>query len=837
MSGLEALSMACSVMQVISFTKEVLTLCKDVYDGRPTTDSQMEENTASIQSLLIEMNRHSGSIKQQTKEEKELHAIAQKCNKAAQELQKEIQEITQHHEPGDWVKAMIAVYTAKSRKRKVAELYDRFCKYQKTLEAHILFRLCSKADAVEIQQREGFANLSDTMKHFISQLAAGHTEIANLIARDGNQTRQQIRKSEARVKQSIIDIHSAVEYEAMKSSLLRSLKYESMNSRRTELKPAHEATYVSIFESLDQDENSTSSSAAAWRNFVQWLQSDKRVFWIQGKPGSGKSTLMKFLLQHKNTQRGVDKWNTNTLIISHFFWKPGNILQKNLKGLLCSLTHQLLSSEHNLVDHVLSQFLFAEHKETIGDWEILELKTIFHSMLIQCKRSIFFLIDGLDEATETETEEIFQFLDSLIDLPNAKLCISSRGEDIFLRKFSVYDGFKLHELTRDDMLQLASIGIPIPDERYQSGFLKDLRNMLVEKAEGIYLWLVIALESVKRGLRNNDAQHEIRLRLSKLPSKLEELFADMWSRLGEDKDIYQKEAARYFSLLILNQSFLDKYSQCYDSDIDWRLSSFQLTLATNDKMKANILNKSYQLPVSELNKNCANTTKGISIKTAGLLVTKNTNQLGFDPVLEYNMKMKSILEPEQLIQYLENKIDFIHRTLFDFLKDTEVGKSILAQSQTHRLDVDLASIILCQLRSLQYHQELQSARRILSQGFNGPLHYFCWCLGEIFGQNSASETNTNIALLHMFEGLFEAGLLPWDIRPKWYPLPCLEALLLGNSAFNEFIQSRVDDKGTSYATRFLRDFMFGKALRYGREWSLSDREERLHGTFLSNKAT
>lgn len=132
--------MVCSIMQVISFTKEVLTLCKDVYDGRPTTDRQMEENTASIQVLLDNMTHCSVSI-QQTNSDKELYAIAEKCSKAAQELQKEMQQVTKHCKPGYAIKAMIAGYKSKWHKGKITSLYNIFCQYQKTLETHILVRL------------------------------------------------------------------------------------------------------------------------------------------------------------------------------------------------------------------------------------------------------------------------------------------------------------------------------------------------------------------------------------------------------------------------------------------------------------------------------------------------------------------------------------------------------------------------------------------------------------------------------------------------------------------------------------------------------------------------
>lgn len=141
MSGLDALSLVCSIMQVISFTNELVTTCKDIYDGRATVDDVTQENAASIQRLLDDMDQHSGPVQQSTRNGKDLHEIARKCSNAAQELQTEIQLITQHHKPGNAVKALIGGIKSFTRKRKIKELSEKFQEYQKTLETHLLVRI------------------------------------------------------------------------------------------------------------------------------------------------------------------------------------------------------------------------------------------------------------------------------------------------------------------------------------------------------------------------------------------------------------------------------------------------------------------------------------------------------------------------------------------------------------------------------------------------------------------------------------------------------------------------------------------------------------------------
>ncbi|KAK1486937.1 hypothetical protein CABS01_13070 [Colletotrichum abscissum] len=74
--------------------------------------------------------------------------------------------------------------------------------------------------------------------------------------------------------------------------ILRSLRFAQIAERQTEIPSAHQETYEWIFkESPDV-------------NFSSWLQGSRGIFWITGKPGSGKSTLMKFISGHEITSFG-----------------------------------------------------------------------------------------------------------------------------------------------------------------------------------------------------------------------------------------------------------------------------------------------------------------------------------------------------------------------------------------------------------------------------------------------------------------------------------------------------------------------------------------------------
>lgn len=64
------------------------------------------------------------------------------------------------------------------------------------------------------------------------------------------------------------------------------LRFDSMRARESDIVQAYEETYEWIF-----------SGDRKW-NFLEWLRTGDGVFWIAGRAGSGKSTLMKFLYYH-----------------------------------------------------------------------------------------------------------------------------------------------------------------------------------------------------------------------------------------------------------------------------------------------------------------------------------------------------------------------------------------------------------------------------------------------------------------------------------------------------------------------------------------------------------
>jgi hypothetical protein len=125
-----------------------------------------------------------------------------------------------------------------------------------------------------------------------------------------------------------------------------------MNELRSQISEGHEGTFEWIFSKHSPHDD----QMERWDCFPCWLESkDAKLYWINGKAGSGKSTLVKFLISDSRTKEHLEAQNGEILILSHFLWKAGLLTQKSIKGILLNLLHQLLSKSEMVLDMVMSQ--------------------------------------------------------------------------------------------------------------------------------------------------------------------------------------------------------------------------------------------------------------------------------------------------------------------------------------------------------------------------------------------------------------------------------------------------------------------------------------------------
>ncbi|KAJ0373643.1 hypothetical protein COL26b_008112 [Colletotrichum chrysophilum] len=194
-------------------------------------------------------------------------------------------------------------------------------------------------------------------------------------------------------------------------SILKSLHFAQIKERQNEIPRAHRNTFEWIF-----DESSSV-------NFTSWFQySGQGVFWVTGKPGSGKSTLMKLILDHETTKTLAERWagSKPLILVSHFFWSVGNKIQKSQEGLLRTLLFQIMVQCPEIIPAVCAE-RYSNPFRSLESWSIEELSETFERIqhIQELPSRILLFVDGLDEYSG-EPRELTKFLGAIANSPNIK---------------------------------------------------------------------------------------------------------------------------------------------------------------------------------------------------------------------------------------------------------------------------------------------------------------------------------------------------------------------------------------------------------------------------------
>ncbi|KAF5635799.1 hypothetical protein F52700_5111 [Fusarium sp. NRRL 52700] len=390
-----------------------------------------------------------------------------------------------------------------------------------------------------------------------------------------------------------------------------------------------------------------------WDSFINWLKSDLPVYWISGKPGSGKSTLMKFLMSHSRTLDALKEWKKDVIIISHFFWKPGSTMQHSAKGLLCSLLRQILKNDKSISHSSLERMIKdKEEKETPSDWDQHELRDLLLLYRNHSSQPICFFIDALDEISpEQDTLDTLKILEALTS-PTIKICLSSRPERLFRLHLQDKPSLEIHKLTRPDIEQYSKIAIRDSIVLKPRGLnVSNLAWRIGDMSQGVFLWAVLVTRSLIRGISNGDSKRDIDRRLNSTPQDLMHLYRDILMRSAADHSMYQQSSSMIFNLVLTMK--------------DVPMLLFEAIVATDGALLDQFV------------------VQGKGIRPHDLLTKVlrllSTLDVGCAGLLEVSSSMKEsppTCKLKPLLTWLEATVTFIHRSAEEFLLGTEDGRKL-----------------------------------------------------------------------------------------------------------------------------------------------------------------
>ena len=101
--------------------------------------------------------------------------------------------------------------------------------------------------------------------------------------------------------------------------------------------------------------------------FQDWMEGDGGTFRIKGKPGSGKSTLMKYALRDARTRQALSSRGRIILSMPAFFFHDRGVYQtqKSFQGLLRSTIYQLIEDIPALIFTIEGLYLQKAHLQEV----------------------------------------------------------------------------------------------------------------------------------------------------------------------------------------------------------------------------------------------------------------------------------------------------------------------------------------------------------------------------------------------------------------------------------------------------------------------------------------
>ncbi|GFP53146.1 hypothetical protein TASIC1_0002033000 [Trichoderma asperellum] len=119
---------------------------------------------------------------------------------------------------------------------------------------------------------------------------------------------------------------------------------------------------------------------------TRWLQNDEKLFWISGKPGSGKSTFIKYLHTNPLTLKYLRNWyrSANCIQATFFFHHRGTAIQKSLEGLYRGILSQVLEQAPQAL-FVIQPNLSQSYAELVRTYKLGTLSTDLEALVTSCE--------------------------------------------------------------------------------------------------------------------------------------------------------------------------------------------------------------------------------------------------------------------------------------------------------------------------------------------------------------------------------------------------------------------------------------------------------------------
>ncbi|KAI1169623.1 hypothetical protein F4777DRAFT_572416 [Nemania sp. FL0916] len=453
MDPVTAVGLASNVSRLLTFAGNLVSKSREIRRSAHGSLVANDELAAICRTLESQNRRIAAQLSRRRSSSEKGREIIQLCERArevSRELIDVVEGLKSQNPSGKWDSFRQALKSVR-KEREISDIMERLQRYRQQIDSLLLTSIQERLQRYTETSGNKNASVENNFNTMMQSIQPGREWQAELIT-----TARRGLRDDAVIEIVHKDFSSSLSAGAQrehddynKKLLLRSLTFPDLKERYDGISEAHQRTFAWI---LKEDEPEGKKGPDT---FSTWLMSNNPLYWITGKPGSGKSTLMKYISMDQGLKRHLAVWRGNKAVYigRFFFWNSGTALQMSRMGLLRSLLYQILSDCPDMIPHTFEDRW--EYQELFGyngwAWSWSELSNGLFSIVSDENKMFFFLIDGLDECDGDSQDLANFFLGITSNRKNVKVCVSSRPWLVFEDAFQSRPSLQIQDLTLEDV--------------------------------------------------------------------------------------------------------------------------------------------------------------------------------------------------------------------------------------------------------------------------------------------------------------------------------------------------------------------------------------------------